>query len=232
MASLRDLYRILLQQHPIFSALSDEALQRVLRECRIVEFSRAQMLFVQGDPAPHFFFVLDGWVTVYRHTPDGRQTVLHVVQAGETFAEPAALNLGYYPASAEGASEGRLLQIPVSIIARIIHESPDLAIRIIGLLSQRMRRLVVEFERLNTMDARQRLAAFLLDRAPSDIDSASVSLPYDKSLVAARLGMSPETLSRALAKLRDVGVLSNRQRIEITDVPALKAFAERQPENS
>jgi hypothetical protein len=53
-----------------------------------------------------------------------------------------------------------------------------------------------------------------------------VHLPVEKALIAARLGMQPETLSRGLARLRRVGVVVHAREVEIPDVAALRALVE------
>ena len=214
-----------LRRNALFKGLSDEQLQMVADHSRLKSHDRGHLLFLQGDPAPCFFLVLDGWVTVYRDTPDGEHTVIHVVRPGETFAEPAALNLGIYPASAEAATDCRILEIPASTLMELLAQDPAIALRVIGQLSQRLRFMVTELERFHIKSAPQRLACFLVELSPGDAPRAEVVLPFDKTLIAARLGMKPESLSRALARLRQYGVCANRgHNVELTDLPALRAF--------
>jgi CRP-like cAMP-binding protein len=85
-----------------------------------------------------------------------------------------------------------------------------------------MRRLVGQVEQLTVRSSSERVAEFLLKLAGEGAESAIVHLPYDKGLVAARLGMQPETLSRALAKLRRLGVESKGRRVAIQDFEALR----------
>lgn len=219
-----------LRSASLFAGLSDEQGMFLLELSRVEEHDRGHVLFMQGDPAPKFYLMLEGWVTVSRAGRDGEQTVLHVVREGETFAEPAALTLGFYPASAEAASNATLLAIQGTVFTRMLREDPDLGIRVISQLSQRLRFMVHELERQQVKTTSQRVASFLLDLAPQDSLAATVCLPYDKSLVAARLGMKPESLSRALAKLRKLGVSANRgPSIEISNCPALRAFSDEKP---
>lgn len=215
-----------LERLPLLAALSSQQRSELLARSRESVLERSQMLFMRGDPAEHFFLVLEGWIRVYRETPEGHETVLHIVPAGESFAEPAALNLGRYPASAQAASPARVLAIPADVFIAFMRETPDLAIRTIGLLAQRMRRLVADFDHLQTRSTPQRLAHFLLELVEPGARRAEIALPYDKHLIAARLGMSPETLSRSLAKLRRLGVSGERHRVTIEDVAALRRFVD------
>lgn len=210
---------------PLLAGLSDEHLDEILGRSRVGTYERGRVLFLQGDPAERFFIVLDGWITIYRDTPDGEQTVLHVARSGESFAEPAALVIGKYPASAQAASDCRVLEVSAQAFTQLIHSDPDVALKTIAQMAYRLQSLVMQVERLHVKTAPQRLATFLLELVPDGRTSAAVTLPYDKALLAARLSMTPESLSRALARLRRENVRSGRgPDIEIADVEGLRDF--------
>ncbi len=212
---------------PTLAALKEAHLRFVLARSRMEHYSRGQVLFIQGDAADRFFVVLEGWISVYRATPEGDQTVLHVVRARESFAEPAALALGHYPASAQAATDCTLLEVSAKAFAQVMREDSEAALNTIAQMAQRLHYLVGQFERRHVKTAPQRLADFLLELVPEGKVSANVTLPYDKALLAARLGMTPESLSRALARLRPEGVESGRgPGIEIQDVSRLRVFSE------
>jgi CRP-like cAMP-binding protein len=89
-------------------------------------------------------------------------------------------------------------------------------------MSLHLRRLVQQIEHLTVRSSTERLADFLVKLADNRNERAILRLPYDKGLIAARLGMQPETLSRALAKLRPLGVETKGSRVTIRDVDALR----------
>jgi len=210
---------------PLLAGLSEPHLNELLAKSRVGAYERGQLLFIQGDPAERFFVILDGWIAIYRDTPDGEQTVLHVARPGESFAEPAALVLGRYPASAQAASDCRVLEVSAPTFSNILRSEPDVALKTIAQMAFRLQSLVTQVERLHVKTAPQRLASFLLDLVPVGCTAAVVTLPYDKALLAARLGMTPESLSRALARLRREQVRSGRgPDIDIDDVAALREF--------
>lgn len=201
-------------------------MQRLLATARVIQFARGQHLFSQGDSADSLFLVLDGWVKVFRTTPEGDETVLHVIGPHESFAEPAALGIGHYPANAEGASDGRMLSISAELYRTILREEPELALNTIGRFAMKLRRMVGEREQILVRSTDHRLAAFLLNHAEQESveEAVSLSLPYDKGLLAARLGMKPESLSRALSRLKELGVSSKGNQITIASVQALRDF--------
>ena len=207
---------------PLLAGLPENVLDRMLGETRVVEYKRGKLLFVRGEPAERFFLLLDGWVKVFRDTPEGEQTVLGVMKPGETVAEAAIFMQRNYPASAEVVEDARLLDIPALPFVTLIREDNDLALRLLGALSLRLRQMVVHIEHIQARSTSQRLGDFLLTLCDAEHGEAVVRLPYDKTLVAARLGMKPESLSRALAKLRTFGVLTRGNIVELNDVQRLR----------
>ncbi len=209
---------------PLLSDLPAEELHRLVDVAQVHDYPRGKLLFLRGEPARSIYLLLDGWVKVFRDTPDGEQTVIGILKTGETVAE-AAIFLGQdYPASAEVVSPSRLLEIPADFLLNLLRHDSDVAIKMLGTLSQRMRGLVLHIEQIQARSTPQRLGDFLLGLCSEMDGPVVIDLPYDKSLVAARLGMKPESLSRALAKLRCYGVSTNGHQVELGDVSELRGF--------
>ena len=216
----------LIRQTPLFAGLPDAVRDRLLAEARVVAYSRGKLLFVRGEPAERIYLVLDGWVKVFRDTKDGDQIVIHIMRSGESVAEAAVFLGRKYPASAEVVENARLLDIPANAFLTLLREDNDLALKMLGALSLRMRQLVRQIEQLQTRSVPQRLGEFLLALCDATEGSATVQLPYDKVLVAARLGMKPESLSRGLAKLRTYGVASEGNMVELGDIARLTRYCQ------
>ncbi|WP_374546782.1 helix-turn-helix domain-containing protein, partial [Rhodoblastus sp.] len=97
--------------------------------------------------------------------------------------------------------------------------------------SLHLKRLVKQIEQLKAQSAPQRIADFLLDQVTAESGPAAIALPYEKALIANRLGMQPESFSRALARLRDLGVTVERDNVHIKDLAKLIAFSARSGED-
>lgn len=216
----------LLAALPLFRSMAPALLQTLLADASVRRYTSHTVLFLQGDPAARFYVVFDGWVKLFRETPDGHETVIAVFTRGESFAEAASFADGVFPVSAEVIEETRLLVVPAASFTGRLRENPELAINMLGSMSQHLRGLVQQVEQRTVKSAAQRVSAFLLRLSATDSGSAKINLPTDKMLVAARLGMQPETLSRALAKLRGLGVETHDRQVIIRDVVALKRLAE------
>jgi len=155
-------------------------------------------------------------------------TTVEIFGPGESFAEGAMhLDTGY-PVAAEVIATGRLLEIPTAAFVARLRDDPDLALNMLAAMAIRLKGFIARQERMATLSAPQRVATFLLrfaDNDTADDDSAVVELPYDKQLIASRLGMTPETLSRAFRRLREVGVRVRDGEIHINALRSLRNFA-------
>jgi CRP-like cAMP-binding protein len=184
-----------------------------------------ETVFRQGDPATAFFIVIDGWVKLYRITVAGDEVVIHVFAKGESFAEAVAFIGHPYPATAEAVSDARIVRIPALHVVKCIRGMPDIALAMIASTSLHLHHLVQQVEQLKAQTGVQRVAEFLASLCPSGQSPCTIALPYDKALIAGRLGLKPESLSRAFAKLRSVGVDVRASHVVVRDVAKLRRFA-------
>ena len=212
---------------PLFERLSSEALMDTVAHAVVRQHRIRTMLFVQGDHADRFFVLLGGWAKLFRQSRNGSEAIIEVLGPGESFAEAAALSLGQYPVSAESATDVRLLEVPAEPFKKRLATDPELMLSIIATLSMRLKGFVRRSEQLVTRTASQRVAMFLLAFATPRADNGTrtVTLPYNKLLIAGRLGMKPETFSRALSDLRRIGVVVARSEVLIEDFSAVEHFA-------
>lgn len=211
---------------PLLGAVSQDVAQSLVGNQPVSVFSKGETLFHQGEPADAFFVILGGWIKLYRVTPDGNEAVVGVYRRGETFAEAAMFLGGRYPVSAEVVTDARLLRVDGQVLRRRILEQPELALSMLASASYHLKALVEQIEHIKLLSAPQRLAEFLVRLSPVREGEATIELPYEKALIANRLGMKPESLSRALAKLRPLGVSVDRERVSVVDVAVLTQFVE------
>ncbi len=211
-------------QTAVLCGLNPRTVQTLLAPATVVELEPGDALFRQGEPAAAFFIVINGWVKLYRITPAGDETVLHVLTKGESFAEAVAFAGERYPATASAATDCRVVLIPAHHVISCIRKMPDIAIAMIASTSQHLHRLVQRVEQLSAQSGLQRVAEFLAGLCPSVDGSCTISLPYDKSLIAGRLGLKPESLSRVFAKLRLVGVDVRASDVVVSEVAQLRSL--------
>ena len=215
---------------PLFGAMASQTAQALVGNAMPRHYEKGTTLFLQGEPATAFFIVLDGWVKIYRTTPDGLEVVLHVFKRGETFAEAAIFLGGRYPASGETAAPSRLLTVDGAAFRSRIEERPALAMSMLASASYQLKFLVEQIEQIKVRSAPQRIADFIVRMTQVRKGAAIIELPFEKNLLANRLGMKPESFSRALVQLRVHGVTVERGTVSIADVGRLLSFVEYVPE--
>ena len=214
-----------LQNATFFSGLNEDQINHIFVNSKLLSFNKDDIIFCQGDEANAFFLIINGCVTVAKENKNAEQAILHVFKDGESFAEPAALVMGRYPASAYAASSCDLLEVKVSALKKMIQADPDIAMRMIARLSKQLFTLVNEFEQYKTMGVPKRLAIYLLELTEQNPDQSAVDLPFNKSVLAAYLGIQPGTLSRAFNQLAEYGVISDRStHIILEDINRLKKY--------
>lgn len=216
----------IVRKAPVFAGLPDSAFDALVRGGTVSNISRGELLFVQGDPVTSFFVVLEGWVKVYRLTPSGEEAVVGVFTRGQSFAEAAAFVGGRFPASGEAATDGRILKLQSGNLLRLIRENPDIGLAMLALASMHLHLLVQQIEQLKAHTGAQRVAEFLSALCRTEVGSCRIQLPYDKALIAGRLGMKPESLSRAFARLKTIGVSIDNNIAFIDDVNRLREYSE------
>jgi CRP-like cAMP-binding protein len=209
----------------VFLGLPPLVVERLITPASVIELKDNDILFRQDDPANAFFIVVEGWVKLSRVTFAGDEAVIHVFATGDSFAEAVAFTGRVYPANAQAVSDARVVSIPAAHVIKCIRDAPDIALAMIAATQAHLHHLVTQVEQLKAQTGVQRLAEFLVSLCTCDHGACALALPYDKGLIAGRLGLKPETLSRAFAKLRQVGVEVRASQVKVADVDRLRRFA-------
>ncbi len=209
----------------VFQGLRPETVEHIVAPATVITLAPHDTLARQGDPATAFFIIIDGWIKVYRIAVSGDEAVIHMMTRSDSYAEAAAFTGTRYLASAQAVSNARVVRVPADHVVRCIRESPDIALAMIASTSLHLHHLVQQIEQLKAQSGVQRVAEFLASLAPVDTGSCVIALPYDKVLIAARLGLKPESLSRVFAKLRSIGVAVHASHVAVGDVGKLRRLA-------
>jgi CRP-like cAMP-binding protein len=152
----------------------------------------------------------------------GRERVLRLVGPGETFGE-AALFLGLpLPVDVVALADTGLLVVPAAPVLALFDDDPRFARGLLSSICRKLQSVVADFESASAHGARERLAGYL-----ASLGESSASLPAEKRVIAARLGMSQETLSRLLRGFIDEGLIAVAKReIRLLDRARLSAAAQ------
>ena len=139
---------------------------------------------------------------------------------------------GRYPVNAEAINSSRLYAFEQKVFLDLLRESSDATFGLLGSMSRRLHMLVNQIESLTLQNATYRLVAYLLEEIPRDVKTApDVQLTTPKGVIASRLAIQPETLSRILAKLRQGGLIEVQgNHIMVRDVQALRNLVHLPPQ--
>jgi CRP/FNR family transcriptional regulator len=189
----------------LFTGLGQEDLQEVAAIASIRRVNRDEYVFREGQRSTGFFVVQQGAVSVHRVSASGKEQVLHVFRAGESFAEATLSMESGYPADARAVEPSQVLVIPRQAFLDLLQRRPEIALRLLVGMSLRLRTLVGQLEDMTLHQVEDRLANWLLKRCPDPTSDkpVTVQLTTTKRTLAAELGTVSETLSRTLAKMRD-----------------------------
>lgn len=213
----------------LIAAMPADIADSILSQSVIRKHDRGETIFLQGEKAETLFIVIEGWIKLYRIAQNGAEAVVACFSEGQSFGEAVALQRAAFPVAAEAVTDCRLMHVRAAVLFDLMQSRPELALSIMATLYQHFHALVAQIEQLKAQTGSQRVAEFLLELCTCDTGSCTVRLPYDKVLIAGRLGMKPESLSRAFARLRKTGVVVNNNNAAIADVELLRAFAEEDP---
>lgn len=213
----------------LFSGLPPMLSERIASFASLRELSQGETIFVQGEPSDSVFLICRGWIKLYRLAPSGNEAVVSVKTRGQSFAEAVAIRGAAYPVSAEAATEAQVVRIDARKLRAMVETEPKVTQALLVSCVLKLQSFVAEVEQLKARSGAQRVAEFLIELADCGGDGCHVDLPYNKVLIAGRLGMKPESLSRAFRRLRDYGVRIEGNRAWIDDMQRLVDFASEDP---
>lgn len=189
----------------LFTGLPQPDLEMIADVTAPKSLAKDEYLFHEGDAAQGFYIVQRGAVNVHRVTAAGKEQVIHVFRAGESFAEVALASPTGYPADARALEPTQVLLVQKDGILALLKRQPELALRMLGSMSSHLRVLVGQLEDLTLKNVETRLANWLVKRCPQPLTGtpAKIELAATKRVLAAELGTVSETFSRTLAKFRE-----------------------------
>jgi CRP-like cAMP-binding protein len=215
--------RALLSRAGIFAEL-DSAETEALRACStIVASGPHDILFQEGEPAAHFYSVLEGYVRLFRLNGEGREADIRICEPGDSFAECLIQAGGTYRYGAQSMDNTVLARFHIGKVRALLAEHPRIGTAIMRSLSLHLLSTMECLANDRMQTAPQRVAHYLLSHCVEEgPTTASLRLPFPKNLLARKLGLAPEALSRAFSTLKSAGVTVRGRFIAINDVNSLR----------
>ncbi|MDI7860678.1 Crp/Fnr family transcriptional regulator [Rhizobiaceae bacterium n13] len=218
--NLRD--RAVLMKTPLISGLAPSVQARMLELAMPGTFAARGIIFREGTEAEHLYCILSGYVRLFRLGRDGREADIRICGPGDVFAE-CMLTMGpRHRYSAQAAENVTVARFDLQKMRMLVEREKEVARALMQVTANNLLSTMecVANDRLQT--APQRVAHYLLANCPPEGSEISIRLPFQKSLLAGKLGLAPEALSRAFSTLKPAGVTVRGRLIQIHDVSALK----------
>jgi CRP/FNR family transcriptional regulator, dissimilatory nitrate respiration regulator len=188
----------------LFAGLPPPDLEKIADVSAVKSFEKDDYLFHEGDAATGFYIIQRGAVNIHRVNAAGKEQIIHVFRAGESFAEAALATPTGYPADARALEPTQVLLVQKDGMLALLKQQPELGLRMLGSMSAHLRVLIGQIEDLTLKDVETRLANWLVKRCPNPQGErpVKIELTMTKRVLAAELGTVSETFSRTLAKFR------------------------------
>jgi CRP/FNR family transcriptional regulator, dissimilatory nitrate respiration regulator len=211
---------------PLFKGLPREQLDKIAQIAVDKKHRKGLTLFSEGSRATGFYIIISGKIKVYKVSLEGKEQILHIFANGEFFGEVPMFAGGHYPAHAETLEASRVLFFPRDAFTELLRSEPSLALNMLGILCQRLRRFTHLIEDLSLKEVPARLAAYFLYLSNRRKGSDTFDLDITKAQLASFLGTIPETLSRILSRMSQQQFIQvEGRKIKLLDHQALESLA-------
>lgn len=216
---------------PIFSSLNEEELVKIADLITHREYKKSEMILFDGEKSEAIVIIHEGSAKAYKYTTDGREQILYVFSEGDFFGEQNLLTDKTATYSVEALQTVKTCMLSKTQFQHLLYQYPDIAIKIIAELGERMARLENAVQGMGVRNVDNRIGGILLEFAAKygtkGKEGTLIQLPLSREGIANYLGVARETVSRKLGQLESDGVIRsvNNKSIIILDPQALGAIA-------
>lgn len=209
---------------PLFAGVRAEHVEAMLNASFLQRFPAHAELAREGDLADFLHVIINGQIELYSAYRD-RETTISVIGPGGSFVVAAVILDRIYLKSARALLPSRVLLISAEAVRRCFSEDATFARTLALELAGAYHGVVRELKNQKLRSSLERLANWILMHNLATGERGRFDLPFDKKILASRLGMAPEVLSRSIAALIPYGVLVSGRTVQIADRGALNGLA-------
>lgn len=211
----------------LFSRLSEQTLQMLLQNSIEKHIAINSILIQQGDIPKFIFYILEGTLKTLRSNEDGHEATIRMLQSGETCMESVIFMGGTSPITVQSTSDSKILMIPANIIKTLALQDSQFAYNLLQIVTYHYKSAIQQIDAMSNKSPLQRVGYYFLtkhlEQGHTNLD---FYLPFKKSTIANFLGMTPETFSRTLAKMKDMGIDMEEEKIQMKDAFSLCHFCD------
>ncbi len=222
---------MILQDIPLFSELSVEELRKITALSRLLNFKKDEYVFHEGEEFKGIFIVLKGMVKIFKISPQGKEYILHLLTKPHLFGDVPLFTGGDCPASVQVLEDSTLLFVPKNEFLLLLENNPKLSFKIMSGFAKRLKSITVKAEDLSLKEVINRLADYIKNGIEqsknTNLPEPFFKIPLSNPTLAAFLGTIPETISRAIKKLKDNKIIRMQGRVVfVKNLVELKKLAE------
>ena len=214
-----------MQQLPLFDQVAPAWVDAMLRGAFLQRFPAHVELVREGEPADFLHVIIEGRVEMFSGYRD-RETTVGVLHAGQSFILAAVLLDKPYLQSARAMLPSRILMIPAEAIRQTYAEDAAFVRALAEDMARTYRSVVKDLKNHKLRSGLERLANWLLTHDAETGSTGCFNFPFDKKILASRLGMAPEVLSRSFAALAAYDVVVRGPAVRINDIEILRKLAQ------
>ncbi|WP_027340398.1 Crp/Fnr family transcriptional regulator [Halonatronum saccharophilum] len=217
----------ILKKHPYFAQLEEKELIELNKLIISKDYKKNEILFFEGETGQGLHIVEKGKVKLVKSIESGEEQIINILKQGDIFAEVVLFDGGNYPATAITIEDAKVGIIQARDMQRLIYEMPNVGLKILKVMSERLRRAQKMIRNLGLKNTTSRTASILLtlakDYGVEEGNNLQIDLSLTQQELANLIGTSRETISRTLNKFKDDKIITlSRQKITIKDLDSLK----------
>lgn len=213
---------------PYFSHLNQDELEIINEITSLKKYKKDEIIFFEGEKGNHIYIIKKGKVKMLKMDQNGDEQILNIFKKDDILAEVIVFDKENYPATAIALNDVELFSIDSNKLSNIFIEYPQITVKIMKVMSNRLRRAQQNIRDFGLKDSKSRLASLLYHLAEkhgkkNKDNKISLSLFLTQKELANMIGTTRETVSRTLNEIERKGIIStSRKKIVINNLKELK----------
>jgi len=215
----------------IFSILPEEELAQITDKLEVRKYKKNDMLFFEGDISDKLFLINKGKIKAFKYTRDGKEQIIYILAEGDFIGDMSLIKQSEFKFNAIAMEDSTISILTKKDFDKILLNNPTIALKILGVIHDRVVNLENQIQRLGTKDIESRLAGLLLslikDFGTPKENIVELEIPLSREDMANYIGSTRETVSRKLSLLQDENVIDliGNKKIIIKDLNSLEDLA-------
>ena len=220
---------------PLFKDLAPSYLEHMILKAHCIQLDAGGFFFMQGEPAEKMFVLEQGRVKLYQSSPDGSQSLIHVITPFTLFALVAMTQTQVYPVSAQAAEDSQAIYWTRQELMEFVTQIPELALNAMRMMADQVKEMQERFRQATSENVERRLAHTLLRLSGQNgkkvEEGVLIDLRLSRQDLAEMSGTTQYTVSRLLNQWEQQGwVICGRERVVVRFPHGLVQIITKEPE--